>query len=174
MNRGRLAGGRRTRSAYGNCMAPWPLAPTQPRFTSTRLNISPLDGTGVRPNAKFRFPRPWIRRPCALRIHRSSRIPTWPWKMLDVTDRCRCPPPLRPRVGALFPWRRASPVRPFGLKVQWSAPSRPATLVLPARPETTSGMAIGRLRAMVSGVGSNDLKRIFFFFFFAEMILGEW
>ena len=90
--RGSLAGGRRTRFAYGKCMAPWPLAPTQPRFTSTRSNICPPDGAGLRPNAKFCYLRPWIRRPCALRIHRSSRLPTWPWKMSDVTDRCRRPP----------------------------------------------------------------------------------
>ena len=83
--------------------------------------------------------------------------------MLDVKDRCRCPPPLRPRVGALFPRRRVGPLRPFGLQVQWSAPNRPAALVLPARPETTRGMAIGRFRAMASGIGKNDLKCAFVF-----------
>ena len=156
-----------------NRTAPWPLVPTRQRFTLIRSNIFPLDGTGLLPNTKFRYPRPWIRRPCAPRIHRRSRIPTWPWKMFVVIDRCRFPPPLYPRVGALSPRRRASPLHPFGLRAQWSIPNRPATHGHPARPEKPRGVAIGGFRAMASGVGKNDLKCALFSFGNGRDF-GEW
>ena len=168
MSRGSLAGGRRTRFAYGNCMAPWPLAPTRPGFTSTRSNIFPLDGIGLRLNMKFRYPRLWIRRPCVLWIPRSSRNRNWPLKIRVQADRRRFPLPPHPRVGARSPSRRESLLHLFAPRVPWYLPNPRALRRPRVRPEKPRGMEIGNLSPMVSGTGEeNSSKCVLRIFFFA-------
>ena len=131
MSRGSLTGGRRTRYAYGNCMAVWPLAPTQPEFTLIRSSISPPDGPGLRPNAKFCYPRPWIQWPRAVDtpeqsdshlaledVRRDRSLPISPptassgWSSVSKAPR-NPPPPIRPGSPVVHPKssRHARPSR---------------------------------------------------------------